>query len=130
MDAAGAAMTAEPTEPKVVYDLPDYFSATIHLQISQPQPQYNLVQLNAMRDASDQLISCDVNRDDFLNAIEHVLDVKILDRKDYDDAVAAIEYAAAPTGYLSELNLQWTRDTLDRAVRHAMKARNALRRRR
>lgn len=123
-------MTAEPTEPEVVYDLPDKWSATIHLQISQPQPKYNTVQLNAMRDASDELISCDVDRDDLLDALEHVLNVKILDRKDYDDAVAAIEYAAAPTGYMSELNLQWTRDTLDRAVRHAMKARNALHRKR
>lgn len=49
--------------------LRDKWSATIHLDIHQPQPQYNIIQLNAVRDASGELISCDVNVDDFLAAV-------------------------------------------------------------
>jgi hypothetical protein len=58
--------------------LNDHFSATVRLDISCPQPQYNLVQFNALRGASQQLISCDVDRDEFIAAIEEILDVKVI----------------------------------------------------
>lgn len=55
----------------------DHFSATINLRISEPQPQYGLVQLNARREACGSLISCDVNRAEFLAAVAEVLNVAI-----------------------------------------------------
>lgn len=58
--------------------LQDHFSATTTLRIAEVQPQYNLVQLNAHRGASDELLSCDVDRGDFLDAVEKVLNVRIL----------------------------------------------------
>ena len=61
--------------------LADHFSATISLEISEPQPHYGLVQLNARRGASNELISCDVNRADFLAAVSEVLNVDITPRK-------------------------------------------------
>lgn len=57
--------------------LRDHFSATISLRIAEPQPHLGLVQLNATRGASNELISCDVKREDFIAAIETVLNVEV-----------------------------------------------------
>ena len=66
--------------------LPDHFSATVSLTISEPQPQYGIVQLNAECGASRELISCDVNRADFLAAVSEVLNVDITPRKPTEPA--------------------------------------------
>lgn len=71
-------------------DLPDHFSATVHLSISEPQPQYGIVQLNAMRDASNEIISCDVSKQDFLDAVAEVCGVVILTADDYRDVVSLL----------------------------------------
>lgn len=57
--------------------LSDHFSATVELRIAEIQPQYGLVQLNAMRRACGCLVSCDVKREDFLAAVAKVLNVTI-----------------------------------------------------
>ncbi len=58
----------------------DHYSATIELRIAELQPQYGLVQLNAYRGKSDTLVSCDINRESFIAAVEQVLDVDITPR--------------------------------------------------
>ena len=85
----GEPQAAEPTAPELAAEaahagvansvtLRDHYSATISLRIAELQPQYNLVQLNAHRGASNELISCDVNRGDFLDAVEKVLNVRVV----------------------------------------------------
>lgn len=63
--------------------LVDHFSYSIRLDISMPQPQYNLVQLNALRGNSKEWVSCDVNRDEFLAAVEKIMNVTITKNEDY-----------------------------------------------
>jgi hypothetical protein len=57
----------------------DHFSATVNLRIAEMQPEYGLVQLNARREASDEMVSCDINRADFLAAVAKVLNVTIME---------------------------------------------------
>jgi hypothetical protein len=66
-------------DPEGSVRLHDHFSATVELRIAEIQPQYGLVQLNAMRLACGCLVSCDVKRDDFLSAVAKVLGVTITD---------------------------------------------------
>lgn len=63
--------------------LDDHFSWSTRLDIAMPQPQYNLVQLNALRGNSKEMLSCDVNRDEFLAAIEKIMNVTITKNEDY-----------------------------------------------
>jgi hypothetical protein len=66
-------------DPEGAVRLADHFSATVELRIAEIQPQYGLVQLNATRQACGCLVSCDVNRDDFLAAVAKILRVTITD---------------------------------------------------
>lgn len=61
----------------------DHYSASIRLDVSVIQPEYNLVHVNALRGNSQELISCDVNRDDFIAAVEKAMNVTITKNEDY-----------------------------------------------
>ncbi len=65
------------SDPEGAVRLHDHFSATVELRIAEIQPQYGLVQLNAVRRACGCMVSCDVKRDDFLAAVSRVLGVTI-----------------------------------------------------
>lgn len=67
-------------DPEGAVRLHDHFSATVELRIAEIQPQYGLVQLNATRRACGALVSCDVNRDEFLAAVASVLNVTFFDK--------------------------------------------------
>jgi len=54
----------------------DHYSATSIIQVAQPQPQYGLVQLNSYR-RGQLSVSHDVNRAEFIKAVEAVLNVTI-----------------------------------------------------
>lgn len=70
--------TAAEDEARGAVRMWDHFSATINLTIAQPQPEYGLVQLNARREKSHELISCDLKVDEFLAAVEKVLPVTVI----------------------------------------------------
>lgn len=86
--------------------LADHFSATISLRIAEPQPHYGLVQLNAQRGASNELISCDVKRAEFIDALRDVLGLVVIDPEDrevvrrvmdaYSEVASAGLYSTAP----------------------------------
>jgi hypothetical protein len=54
----------------------DHYSYSSRIQIAEPQPQYGLVQINSYR-LGKLSVSHDVNRDDFIKAVEAVLNVTI-----------------------------------------------------
>jgi len=54
----------------------DHYSFSSVIQIAEPQPQYGLVQLNSYR-RGELSVSHDVNRAEFIKAVEAVLNVTI-----------------------------------------------------
>jgi hypothetical protein len=54
----------------------DYYSFNSNIQIAEPQPEYGLVQINSYRHGKLS-VSHDVNRADFIKAVEAVLNVTI-----------------------------------------------------
>lgn len=101
------------------FTLPDHFSATISLEISQPQPELGLVQLNATRGASGSFISCDVNRADFLAAVSEVLGVAVIDPEELEQVDRLDEtYGAALN---SAKPFESTTDAMQAALREYVK---------
>lgn len=54
----------------------DHYSYSARIQIAEPQPNYGLVQINSYR-LGKLSVSHDVNRSDFIKAVEAVLNVTI-----------------------------------------------------
>ncbi|WP_142133357.1 hypothetical protein [Arthrobacter sp. SLBN-83] len=65
----------------------DHYSATSVIQIAEPQPQYGLVQLNSYR-RGQLSVSHDVNRADFIKAVEAVLNVTVTENAQLTEAAA------------------------------------------
>lgn len=78
----------------------DAFSATINLRVAQPQPHLGLIQLNARREASSELISCDVRVTEFCKALTEVTGLVVLDPESAEDAARLAEalYLAGMVG--------------------------------
>lgn len=66
----------------------DFYSPTTNLRIAELQPHIGpgLVQLNARREKSDTMVSCDLSRAEFLAAVAKVLNVTIIENRPGGDA--------------------------------------------
>lgn len=68
--------TAGEQEPPVVM-LYDYFDDYTLIRVAQPQPQYDLVQMNVTR--KGEFISLDIKVDDLIDALSRVLGPRFRD---------------------------------------------------